>query len=159
MHDYMTHVPERYQAPLRLFIVTAVSIFISEALVMFLISLLPPLSIPAEAFFDALSLTIIVSPLLYLFLYRPLIRHIRERKKAEEERERVIVDLREALSKVKTLSGLLPICMSCKKIRDDKGYWNQLEAYISEYSDAEFSHSICPECARKLYPELYDDRE
>lgn len=56
--------------------------------------------------------------------------------------------------KIELLSGLLPICASCKKIRDDRGYWNQIEAYISEHSKAEFSHSICPDCARKLYPDL-----
>jgi hypothetical protein len=61
-------------------------------------------------------------------------------------------DLKEALAEVKTLSGLIPICMTCKKIRDDNGYWNQLEAYISEHSEAEFSHGLCPECLRKHYP-------
>jgi len=65
--------------------------------------------------------------------------------------------LEEALAKVKTLSGLLPICASCKKIRDDKGYWNQIEGYIRDHSEAQFSHGICPECAKKLYPELYED--
>jgi len=59
------------------------------------------------------------------------------------------------LQEVKTLSGLLPICASCKKIRDDKGYWNILEQYISEHSDAEFTHGICPECAQRLYPDYY----
>jgi hypothetical protein len=63
-------------------------------------------------------------------------------------------ELQEALSEIKTLSGLLPICASCKKIRDDKGYWNQIEAYIRDRSEAEFSHSICPECAKRLYSEL-----
>ncbi|MDY6954350.1 MAG: PAS domain-containing protein [Thermodesulfobacteriota bacterium] len=80
---------------------------------------------------------------------------ITERKRAEEERERLILELQEALAKVKTLSGLLPICASCKKIRDDKGYWQQIEEYIQEHSDAEFSHSVCPECAKRLYPEIY----
>lgn len=61
------------------------------------------------------------------------------------------VEMREALSNVKTLSGMLPICASCKKIRDDKGYWKQIEAYIRDHSEAEFSHGICPECAKKLY--------
>jgi len=55
---------------------------------------------------------------------------------------------------LKTLSGLLPICSSCKKIRDDKGYWNQVERYILEHTDAELTHSICPECSKKLYPDL-----
>jgi len=62
--------------------------------------------------------------------------------------------LEEALNRIKTLKGLIPICASCKKIRDDKGYWNSLETYLSEHSDAQFSHGICPQCAEKLYPEL-----
>ncbi|UCF90409.1 MAG: PAS domain-containing protein [Desulfobacterales bacterium] len=81
-------------------------------------------------------------------------RDITPRKRAEEEREKLITHLQEALDNIKTLKGLLPICASCKKIRDDKGYWNQIEAYIRDRSDAEFSHSICPECAKKLYPDL-----
>lgn len=60
-----------------------------------------------------------------------------------------------AHAKVKTLSGMLPICSSCKNIRDDKGYWSQIEAYIRDHSEAEFSHSVCPECAKQLYPEFY----
>ncbi|MBF0506616.1 MAG: PhnD/SsuA/transferrin family substrate-binding protein [Nitrospirae bacterium] len=83
-------------------------------------------------------------------------RDITERKQIEAEREKLIVELQEALAKVKQLSGLLPICASCKKIRDDKGYWNQIEIYISEHSEALFSHAICPECGKKLYPEYYD---
>lgn len=66
--------------------------------------------------------------------------------------------LRESLEEVKLLSGLLPICSSCKKIRDDSGYWNQLETYIHDHSDVEFSHSICPDCAKKLYPEFYKEK-
>jgi hypothetical protein len=80
---------------------------------------------------------------------------ISERKQAAEEREKLIVDLQKALQDVKTLSGLLPICASCKKIRDDKGYWNILEQYISKHSGAEFSHGICPDCAQKMYPDYY----
>jgi PAS domain S-box-containing protein len=78
-------------------------------------------------------------------------RDITKRKRAEEERKRLVQELQDALARVKTLSGLLPICSSCKKIRDDKGYWTQLEAYIRDHSEAEFSHSICPECRKKLY--------
>ena len=63
-----------------------------------------------------------------------------------KEKEKV----EEALAKVKKLSGLLPICSHCKKIRDDKGYWNQIESYIHEHSEAEFSHGICQECAKKI---------
>ncbi len=72
--------------------------------------------------------------------------------KHHEEQQRSMEELQAALSKVKLLSGFLPICASCKMIRDDKGYWQQIEAYIRDHSDAEFTHSICPDCVKKLYP-------
>lgn len=78
-----------------------------------------------------------------------------QRKRAEEEQLKLVLELQESLEKVKMLSGLLPICASCKKIRNDKGYWEQMEIYIRDHSEAEFSHSICPECAERLYPEHY----
>lgn len=84
-----------------------------------------------------------------------VLRDITQRRQIEKEREALILDLQEALSKVKVLSGLLPICAACKKIRDDRGYWNQLETYISEHTGADFTHGICPECAERLYPQLY----
>jgi len=86
-----------------------------------------------------------------------IIRDITERIQAEHEKERLIAELQKSLAQVKTLRGLLPICSNCKKIRDDEGYWNKIESYIKNHSEAEFTHSICPECAKKLYPELYDD--
>jgi len=76
------------------------------------------------------------------------------RKRAENERERLIAELREALDKVETLSGLLPICASCKNVRDDQGYWRRIEGYISERSGAEFSHGLCPTCAQELHAKL-----
>jgi GAF domain-containing protein len=75
-----------------------------------------------------------------------------ERRQAETQRERLLKELQGAAGRIKVLSGLLPICASCKKIRDDKGYWNTLETYISDHSEADFSHGICQDCARKLYP-------
>jgi len=72
------------------------------------------------------------------------------------ELEEKNVELEEALTKVKLLSGFLPICAACKKIRDDQGYWNQIESYIQNHSEALFSHSICPDCAKELYPEVYN---
>jgi len=75
-----------------------------------------------------------------------------------KEKEKLIGELQQALAKVKTLSGLLPICSSCKKIRDDKGYWNQIETYIRERSEADFTHGICPSCAKMLYPGLLKDK-
>jgi hypothetical protein len=72
------------------------------------------------------------------------------------KREKELIErIEEATAKIKTLNGLIPICASCKKIRDDKGYWNQLEQYIHEHSEATFSHGVCPECAEKLYGKYY----
>lgn len=91
-----------------------------------------------------------------LLIFRPMIKriqaHFHERRQAEAEREQLITDLRQALANVKTLSGLIPICSGCKKIRDDHGYWNQLEAYLEEHSNAGFTHGFCPEC-RKTFEE------
>jgi len=91
-------------------------------------------------------------------LYQQAQNNIKALKDAQTEREKIIEKLQKALGEVKTLSGLLPICSHCKKIRDDQGYWNQIEAYIHKHSGTEFSHGICPDCARKFYPEfnLYD---
>ncbi len=80
-----------------------------------------------------------------------------QRKAHERELEKTVDELREALDKVKTLSGLLPICSFCKKIRDDSGYWQQVEEYVSHRSEADFSHSVCPGCLRKHYPEFAED--
>jgi len=78
-------------------------------------------------------------------------------KQVEEERGELIHTLRDALAKIKRLHGMLPICASCKKIRDDKGYWNQLEVYIEEHSEAEFTHGYCPDCVKKLYGAFLDE--
>ena len=75
----------------------------------------------------------------------------------KRELERTNKELKEALDTINTLHGILPICANCKKIRDDKGAWSQIEAYIGKYSDVQFSHGICPECAKKLYPEFVKD--
>jgi PAS domain S-box-containing protein len=82
-----------------------------------------------------------------------ILRDIGPRKQAEAERELLISNLKEALGQVKVLSGLLPICAACKKIRDEQGHWNPIEKYIRDRSDAQFTHSICPECTQRLYPE------
>ncbi len=79
---------------------------------------------------------------------------ITDRKKAELEREKLIEKLQDALKEVNQLHGMLPICSGCKKIRDDKGYWNQIEKYISEHADVEFSHGMCPECRKEYYGDL-----
>ena len=81
---------------------------------------------------------------------------ITRRKEIEADREKLIKKLQDALDQIKTLKGIIPICASCKKIRDDEGYWNEIESYILKHSEADFSHGICPECAKKLYGNLLD---
>jgi len=87
------------------------------------------------------------------------IEDITERWLAQKQRDKLISDLQKALSEVKTLRGFLPICSHCKKIRDDKGYWHQIESYIHKHFETEFSHGICPECAKKYYPDMDLDGE
>jgi hypothetical protein len=77
-----------------------------------------------------------------------------DHKRIESEKEMLIIELKDALANIKVLQGLLPICASCKKIRDDKGCWEEMEVYIRDHSEAEFSHGICPQCVEKLYPKL-----
>ena len=81
--------------------------------------------------------------------YRQAVQHLAEANSR----------LSDALVEIKTLSGLLPICSGCKKIRDDEGYWQLVEVYIQDRADVEFSHGLCPECAKKLYPEVFQDQE
>jgi PAS domain-containing protein len=86
-----------------------------------------------------------------------VIRNTDQRKRMEEERESLIRDLNEALANIKTLSGLIPTCASCKRIKNSKGEWEQMEFYIQQHSEAKFSHGLCPECTQKLYPDIYDE--
>lgn len=83
--------------------------------------------------------------------FRMVLTDITERKQIEKEREKLIDELQSAFAEIKTLKGIVPICSNCKKIRDDAGYWNNLESYIQKHSDASFSHGICPECSDELY--------
>jgi len=89
-------------------------------------------------------LAIIAGAFLFIGVTEPLIKNL----------EQSVAQLTEAMGRVKQLSGMLPICASCKKIRNDAGYWTQIESYIKEHSEAEFTHGICPECAEKLYPDM-----
>lgn len=95
--------------------------------------------------------------------YRPaekqfacVFQDVTENKKLSREREEIISKLQGALTEIKTLRGIVPICAYCKQIRDDKGFWNQVEAYVSQHTNAEFSHSICPTCLKGHYPDFYD---
>ena len=274
---------EALNRPTRFLLITAASIFLAEAFVMLVMSVLPSFSVGTGALLDALLLTILVFPALYFFIMKPIRSHMAEReavedairvseekyrsvvestddsvylldkdcrylymnkkhmarlgftgdeyvgraygdfhsddaarelvkeigkvfetggpaqhehrsgrdekyflrtlspvkgpdgktlavnivskditrlKRMETEREKLISELREALTKIKTLKGLIPICAWCKKVRDDKGYWNEIESYVKEHSDADFTHGICPECLKGLTDkELQDEAE
>ncbi len=119
---------------------------------------LPEFNVMSESpvqigYFIALILLQIAGTISFILLNSERLE--RELEQADARLKQTVEDLQKALFEVKTLGGLLPICANCKKIRDDSGYWHQLEAYISTHSHAEFSHGTCPECARKLYPELF----
>lgn len=86
-------------------------------------------------------------------------RDITRQKQRDDEREMLIAELQEALASVKTLGGLLPICASCKKIRDDEGYWSQVEQYIGKHTDAKFTHGICPDCGKRALEEYYRTKQ
>ena len=98
----------------------------------------------------AIICPLVIAPPVIYFYTRLSLKLENSRRQLEQANKK----LQLALSEVKTLSGLLPICTSCKKIRDDKGYWNQIESFIRDRSEAEFSHGICPDCAKKLYPDM-----
>ena len=107
---------------------------------------------PPDVYFEGIGLLTSGLMLAGVALIGPIFIELRN---SGEEQTRLIGQLREAMGSIQTLRGFLPICSSCKKIRDDKGYWNQIEAYIRDHSEAEFSHGICPDCARNLYPEYF----
>ncbi len=86
-----------------------------------------------------------------------IIKDISVRKRMEKERERLIFELTDALARVKVLHGLLPVCASCYKIRNDQGYWSQVDVYIREHSEAEITHGLCPECERKHFPDNFKE--
>lgn len=125
-------------------VLVSVSITVTSILIVYDASVLP--------FGIALSVLLpgTISPLIAYFFFRLLAQV----EQARHEKELAVLELQDALANVKRLSGLLPICASCKKIRDDEGYWHQVEIYIHTHTEADFSHSICPDCIQTLYPTL-----
>jgi len=110
-------------------------------------------------YFKLISFYLIYKAIIVTGLVKPYDLLFRKIKKSEKELRLERDNLQKALAEIKTLRGILPICSHCKKIRDDRGYWNILEKYIQKYSDAKFSHSICPECVKEHYPalDIYED--
>lgn len=133
-----------------LLLITVATIFIMEALEELVFDNLQPMPGYQEAILDAILWFFIVFPMLYFLAFRPLGRHILLRAQAEAEKDRLIGELQTTLAQLKTLEGIIPICASCKKIRDDEGFWHKVETYISDHSEALFTHGICPDCENQL---------
>jgi hypothetical protein len=143
-----------YSNPFRLLLIVAASVFLAEAMIMFFFSSFYFMTGFKEAVLDALLLLLLIIPVLYVFFYKPFLFDIEEREKAEMEKDAAIAKLEKAIAEIKVLKGFIPICANCKKIRDDAGYWQHVETYIRDRSEIEFSHAICPDCSKKLYPEF-----
>lgn len=135
------------------YIIASILTMIGSELILTLYAnnLFGPLNIIGH-FLKIISFYLIYKAIIEAGLKRPYSILFRDLKRSEEKILHEKQKLEKALSDLKTLKGMLPICASCKKIRDDTGYWNQIETYIKAHSEAEFSRSICPECARKFYP-------
>jgi len=103
----------------------------------------------------ALIFTLVMGSII-MYLYRGALNELRRRKAAEEANEKLIKELRDALAEIKTLRGIIPICCICKKIRDDQGFWNLVESYVQEHTEAKFSHGLCPDCSKNYYPQIFD---
>lgn len=140
---------KKFPSPLRLALLLIFTVGGGEAVIMYSLPYLN-MSRGQEIIYDATVLILFSLPVVYFYVYRPLVLQIREQKRVESEREAVILELQQALDEVKTLRGLLPICAWCKNIRDAQGEWRTLEEYISTNSDAEFTHSICPHCYHEV---------
>jgi len=136
-------------SPLRLLVFTVLAIFSGEAFVMLLFVYLPVDVGPTAALLDAVVLSLFIGPILMVFLYLPMRESLERQRRVAAELRRTVGELSAAAAQIRTLKGIVPICSYCKKIRDDEGFWKQVEVYVRDHSEAEFSHGICPECLEK----------
>lgn len=137
--------------PSYLVLFTSVLVFAVEAMIMVLIQYLPRIGPWQEAILDAVVLLLVVFPVFHYVILKPIDAHIADKARIEAENNKLIAELQETLREVQTLQGIIPICAWCKNIRTDDGYWQKVETYISEHSRADFTHSICPQCADAIY--------
>ena len=150
---------KRIYSALKVFWIIIVSVLIVETFLMSVVHFNGMDIMTSEthrifALIDGILLCLILTPLLLRYVYFPLKGNIEELDKTKNGLEKTIAELKAARAEVKELRGIIPICTTCKKIRDDKGLWQQLEAYLHEHSDADFSHTMCYDCAESFYKEL-----
>jgi len=157
MMDERGLMKSNFQSPLRLTAALVVlTAIVAESIGMLIVhQTRTPHSV--LVYLDSFLMVVFLLPAIYLLVYRPMATFISEIVELNSRNERDLGELQTAMQEIKVLKGILPICMRCKKIRDDQGYWKQLEQYISDHSDARFSHGICQECASTLYPEYFSD--
>ncbi len=153
-------------SPLKVFWVIIISVLVAETFLMLILQFegVSHMDTIIHNYFillDGVLLCLILTPLLLRFVYKPMKDTAKGIDEARRELENKVQELAEAFTEVKQLRGIIPICSSCKKIRNDGGLWEQVEAYIEEHSDADFSHSMCPDCTKSFYEELekYDKIE
>jgi hypothetical protein len=131
-------------------LITAVSVLISVLLRIIIQTVLQDRQLLISDLTQAVLIPLIIAPIMAIIFARLL----KEIDDAEQRNARLVIELQEALTKTKTLSGLLPICASCKKIRDDAGYWHQVEVYIRDHAEVDFSHGLCPDCSSDLSAQI-----
>ena len=152
-----------YNRPRYLVLFTSLLVFAVEATIMILIQYLPNIGPLQEAILDAAVLILVVFPVFHFVILKPIESHISDKARIESENNQLITELQKALREVQTLQGIIPICAWCKNIRTDDGYWQKVEIYISKHTRADFTHSICPQCADAIYeaelPNLSDTPE
>jgi hypothetical protein len=124
--------------PVYLLIIVMVTIFGLETLVLLLLDWLPVMSDHHEAFLDSMPLSAGAFPAFYFLVFKPLREHIRLHIQAEAEKDCLILELKTAMERIKTLQGIIPICASCQKIRDEQGVWHNIESYVTAHSEAQF---------------------
>lgn len=131
-------------------LITLVSVLISVILRIFIQTVLQDRELIISDLTQSVLIPLIIAPVMAVIFARLL----KEIDDAEQRNARLVVELQDALKKTKTLSGLLPICASCKKIRDDAGYWHQVEVYIRDHAEVDFSHGFCPDCGDDLTAQI-----
>ena len=146
-------------SPLKVFWIIIVSVLVAETFLMSFLYItgMDEMSSTTLSYFvllDGVLLCLILTPLLLRLVYMPMRDNVKNLEETRLELRETIHELAVALTEVKQLRGIIPICASCKKIRDDGGLWQQVEAYIEKHSEADFSHSMCPDCAKSFYEEL-----
>lgn len=143
-----------YNRPIYLLLTITCTVIISEILVMMILSYLPHLTPVQNSLFDAALLSITIFPAMYLCVFKPMNKFIEQQRQSKVEKDILIAKLNKALDEVNTLQGIIPICAWCKKIRDDDGYWQQVEVYLVKNPGISLTHGCCPDCADKAIQAL-----